>query len=180
MTSLAQQFKEFSKSQKKQVDREVLASMTLEELATEKVTFGESKKGLTFAQAFEDQKWTEFILNRFESSGKPEHMMYIQYIRLRLKEEKSKVETKVGPKELKVNLTSPKNATTGMPPIPQDVWEELEMENTEDVSHLAFVQEEMQDLRQSNQSLSNRMGQVEMMMHEMLEHMRKLQVKTEG
>jgi hypothetical protein len=46
--------------------------------------------------------------------------------------------------------------------------------------HLPFIQEEMQDLRQSNQHLSNRMGQVEMMMHEMLEHMKKMQVKSEN
>jgi hypothetical protein len=49
-----------------------------------------------------------------------------------------------------------------------------------DLMHLPFIQEEMQDLRQSNQHLSNRMGQVEMMMHEMLEHMKKMQVKSEN
>lgn len=66
MTSLALQLKEYNKSQKKQISREVVDAMTQEELASEKITFGESKKGMTYAQAFEDAQWTEFILNRFE------------------------------------------------------------------------------------------------------------------
>eukprot|EP00435_Cladocopium_sp_Y103_P009090 s488_g2.t1 len=167
-------FKEFSKSQKTQIDKEVVSTMTLKELAGEKVTFGDAKKGQTVAQAFEDQKWTEFIVNRFEDSKKPEHMMFIQYIRLRLEEDK-----KNPIKSSKPMPTKP--ATKEMPPVPQDVWEELEhVEGSSEAEmHMSFVQEEMQDLRQSNQSLSNRMGQVEMM-HEILEHMRKMQVKSEG
>jgi hypothetical protein len=93
MTSLALQLKEYNKSQKKQISREVVSAMTLEELASEKITFGESKKGMTYAQAFEDAQWTEFILNRFEMSDKPEHMMFVQYVRLRLKDVQVKTKT---------------------------------------------------------------------------------------
>ena len=171
MPSLAQQLKEFNKSQKKQVTREVVQMMTLEELSTEKITFGESKKGATYAQAFEDAQWTEFILNRFETSEKPEHMMFVQYVRLRLKQ--SQKDAKGIPKE---NMDTKK-------PVPQEVWEEVMptdgSEPSSNLMQMSFVQEEMQDLRQSNQHLSNRMCQVEMMMQEMLDHMRKMQVKAE-
>ena len=143
--------------------------MTLEELASEKITCGESKKGMTYAQAFEDAQWTEFILNRFETSDKPEHMMFVQYVRLKL--QNAPVKTKG------YNQTEKMKETKGGPPVPPEVWEEVmptDGSDPADLMNLSFVQEEMQDLRQSNQHLSNRMGQVEMMMQEMLEHMRKM------
>ncbi|CAL1135010.1 unnamed protein product [Cladocopium goreaui] len=87
MTSLALQLKEYNKSQKKQISREVVSAMTLEELASEKITFGESKKGMTYAQAFEEV-WEDVM------------------------------------------------PTDGSDPA--------------DLMHLPFIQEEMQDLRQSN------------------------------
>lgn len=174
MPSLAQQFKDFNKTQKAQGSRDVVSSMTLEELASEKIVFGESKKGQTFAKAFEDQQWTEFILNRFENSEKPEHMMYIHYIRLRLQAEQKKSK---GYPTTKEDIKD----TKGPPPVPQDVWEELQtVDGTESVMNVAFVQEEMLDLRQSNQSLFHRVGQIEFMMQEVLDHLRKMQVKTEA
>ena len=48
-----------------------MRSMTLEELETEKIRFGESKKGVTFKEAFNDAGWTELILTRFKKSEKP-------------------------------------------------------------------------------------------------------------
>ena len=173
MPSLAQQFKEFNKTQKSQVSHEVVSSMTLEELESEKIVFGEAKKGQTFSKAFEDQAWTEFILSRFENSEKPEHMMYIHYIRLRLQAEQKK-------SKVPQNTKEDTKSTKGMPPVPHDVWEELQpVDGTEAVMNVAFVQEEMHDLRQSNQSLFHRVGQIEFMMQEVLEHLRKMPVKTE-
>ena len=91
--------------------------MTLEELASEKITFGESKKGMTYAQAFEDAQWTEFILNRFEMSDKPEHMMFVQYVRLRLKDVQVKAKTS--------NQSPKPKENKSMPPVPQEVWEDV-------------------------------------------------------
>ena len=169
MPSLAQQLKEYNKTQRHQVSRDVVKTMTLEELATDKITFGESKKGMTYAKALEDTQWTEFILHRFENSDKPEHMMFVQYVRLRLQ-------------GVKKDVKDPK-VTKDMPPVPQDVWEELmptDGSAAEDVMNLPFVKEEMKDLRQSNKQLSNRIGQTEMLMTELLEHMRRMEVKTES
>ena len=184
MSTLAAKFKAMQKAQKKEVDREAIQLMTLKELEDEKIMFGEAKKGLTYAEAFKDTTWVEFILSRFENSGKSDHMMFIRYVELRMaemaKEEshtslKKKESSSKGSEEIKGN-------TKSMPPIPQDVWEELQevpmMEPG--VILMPQVQEEMQDLRQANQNLHNRVGHVEMMVQEVLEHMRKLIVKQEN
>ena len=174
MPTLAQQLRAFNKSQKEQISKEVVKTMTLAELANEKITFGESKKGMTYAKAFEDVQWTEFIVNRFENSDKPEHMMYVQYVRLRLESMPSSTKgDKTGIKE---------KEKKEMPPVPQEVWEELmpvDCTEASDLMNMPLVMDEMQDLRQSNQNLSNRMSQVETMMQEMLTYMRNMQVKTE-
>lgn len=73
MSSLASQFKAVCKNAKIEADKEVLSKMTLEELASEKVMFGEAKKGCTFEKAFQDTQWAEFILSKYENSKKPEH-----------------------------------------------------------------------------------------------------------
>jgi hypothetical protein len=46
--------------------------------------------------------------------------------------------------------------------------------------HPAELVEDMGMLRQENQNLAHRMGQVEMMMQEVLEHLRRSSVKTEN
>ena len=145
MSTLAAQFKEMQKNSKKQADMEVLKSMTLEELATEKIMFAEAKRGVQFSKAFEDSQWTEFILNRFEESPKPEYRMFLT-------------------------------------PIPQDVWEELQTPGAEPVMMDAplLIQEEVEDLRSSNQHLFRRMGQIEMMMQEMMKVMQKMQIQVKN
>lgn len=101
--------------------------------------------------------------------------MFVQYVRLRLKDVQVKTKTS--------NQSPKPKENKSMPPVPQEVWEDVmptDGSDPADLMHLPFIQEEMQDLRQSNQHLSNRMGQIEMMMHEMLEHMKKMQVKSEN
>ena len=175
MSSLAAQFKEFRKNDQKnnqQVHREVVQTMTLQELEGEKILFGEAKKGQTFKQAFDDPSWTEFILSRYEKSEKKDHMTYVQYVKLRMEAD---VKTKTGPTH------KGSSATKGVPPIPSEVWEELQSQETDRmVMHdINFQDEELSDLRQENQNLSHRVGQIERMMQEVLDHLRKTSVKTE-
>ena len=63
-----------------------------------------------------------------------------------------------------------------------DVWTELQDPETMNVisCHPAELVEDMGMLRQENQNLAHRMGQVEMMMQEVLEHLRRSSVKTEN
>ena len=175
MSSLVAQFKEFRKSdqqQTQQVHRDVVKTMTLQDLEEEKILFGASKKGLTFKQAFEDASWTEFILSRFEKSEKTDHMMFIQYVKLRM-EADTKIKTC---KEMKATPM-----TKMAPPVPSVVWEELQTSETDTMIQAPLLQEEeMINLRQENQNLAHRMGQIEMVMQEVLEHLRKTNVKTEA
>eukprot|EP00435_Cladocopium_sp_Y103_P041412 s1200_g11.t1 len=177
MSSLATQFKEFrktSRSASQAANQEVLKSMTLEELETEKVAFGESKKGVTFKEAFQDASWVEFILARFETSQKPEHMMFVKYVSLRMEKEKNLM----GKDVKKVA-----KGTSDLPPVPHDVWTELQDPDQITMSpgftNPSEIQEDMGMLREENQQLSHRVVQIEMMMQEVLEHLRRTSVKTE-
>ena len=111
-------------------------------------------------------------------------MMFIRYVELRMAEmAKEEAHTSLKKKESSSKGSEEtKGNTKSMPPIPQDVWEELQevpmMEPG--VILMPQVQEEMHDLRQANQNLHNRVGHVEMMVQEVLEHMRKLIVKQEN
>ena len=169
MSTLAAQFKALRKESKAEADREVLSKMSLEELANEKVAFGEAKKGCTFEKAFQDTQWTEFILNKYETSKKPEHQMYVKFVELKMQQIK---------KEGK-GLSKMSTA----PPVPFDVWEEVQAGEEQAMMAMATyhpVTEEMEDLRQSNQNLSLRMGQIETVMGEILDQVRRLSmVKTE-
>eukprot|EP00435_Cladocopium_sp_Y103_P038646 s303_g10.t1 len=177
MSSLATQFKEFRKTSRnasQAANQEVLKSMTLEELETEKVAFGESKKGVTFKEAFQDAGWVEFILARFETSQKPEHMMFVKYVSLRMEKEKNLM-SKDAKKVIK--------GASELPPVPHDVWTELQDPDQITMSpgftNPSEIQEDMGMLREENQQLSHRVVQVEMMMQEVLEHLRRTSVKTE-
>ena len=81
---------------------------------------GESKKGCTFEQAFQAAQWTEFILNRFEKSTKPEHRMYVRFVELKLKE------MSTGNTAIKTKNTKKMPETSQAEPVPFDVWEELQ------------------------------------------------------
>ena len=177
-STLASQFKQLQKQNQQrsqQVHREAVELMTLEDLSMEKIAFGEAKKGVLFKEAMKDTKWTEFFLSRYENSEKPEHMMFVKYVSLEMEKQ-----CKEAPK--------PKNSTKGyksetpstaMPvTTPMGDWHALEEEEF-DWMHYA-VKEEMKDLRGANQQLSLRMGQVENVMQEVLQHLRKLDmVKSE-
>ena len=125
---------------------------------------GESKKGCTFEQAFQDAQWTEFILNRFEKSTKPEHRMYVRFVELKLKE------MSTGNLAIKTKNMKKMPETSQAEPVPFDVWEELQSMEGEPIMEAPMLKEEMADLRQTNQNLSNRMSQVETVMSELLEH----------
>ena len=169
MTSLAEQFKALHKSTKAKSDQQVVESLTLEDLETEKVSFGEAKKGVLFSKAFEDAHWTEFILSKYEKSTKPEHRMYVRYVELRLKALKKEPDNKDKPM-----------ASSAKMPIPRDVWEELQSTECEPVLMDTpwMMTEEMEDLRSSNRNLFQRMGQLETSMQEIVGYLQKMSVKA--
>ena len=113
--------------------------------------------------------------------------MYMKFVGLKL--QKLKVESKD---------SKPMPSSTVAHPVPHDVREELQSMSEEpimpisplqdempisplqDEMPISPLQDEMEDLRQSNKNLSLRMGQVETVMSEILDHMRRISmVKTE-
>ena len=136
MPTLAAQFKEIIQDKKKEINQEALELMTLQELENEKILFGESKKGMTYAEAFKDTNWVEFVLARFKKSGKSEHLMFIRYVKLRMAEmTKDKKEAALRPKESKSSngYEATPNQPKEAPPVPFDVWEELQTGEAEAV-----------------------------------------------
>jgi hypothetical protein len=96
--------------------------------------------------------------------------MYVRFVELKLKE------MSTGNTAIKTKNTKKMPETSQAEPVPFDVWEELQSMEGEPTMEAPMLKEEMADLRQTNQNPSNRMSQVETVMSELLEHVRKLTV----
>lgn len=165
MASISAQFKSFRRAQQKDQEKEsveALQAMTLAELEDEVVTFGQTMKGKKFGVAFRDVGWTDFILSRYERSNKPEHMMFVRYCQLKIQEK----DKKPGSTE-----KNPKGANSSE--CPSEAWEEVVPVGNTDMTEetTAMLQEEMIDMRQSNQHLHHRMAR--------MGHLRQLSMKAE-
>lgn len=174
MPSLADRFSEYQRLiQLNQTESDV-SQMTLEELGQERVGFGDAKKGMTYEEAFKDLRWTQYILRRYEKYETPSHLRFVKYVEMQLasqaKDSKQKPKNKTPEKPACSNVKELKT----LPVDPADEWNELE-----EASSPLLLMEEIQDMRQSNQNLHNRMNNVEGMMEEIVQHLRHMNVKTE-
>lgn len=172
--------KEYRKSQE-QVDTSQslteFKSLSLSQMATHVITFGTKMKGKTYAEAFKDAEWTDFILSRFEKGGKLEHMMYITFVEKKLNE-------MTDPKSRK---EQPSTSATQKPPtsprgIVEDSFEvlsEVMPVEPEGVARLFDLEETVMELRQENQNTSMRMTNMEMSLQTIISHLQQLNVKTE-
>lgn len=169
MPPLADRFSEYQRLAQVNQTEEDLSHVTLSELSQERVGFGDAKKGQTFEEAFKDTRWTQFILRRYEKYGTPSHLRFVKFAELKLAAEipKNKKDTK--PKSSNEEV---KKETLVEP---TDEWDELE-----EASSPLLLMEEIQDMRQANQNLHNRMGHLESMVEEMVKHLRQMSVKSES
>ena len=61
-----------------------LSHLTMEDLATEVITFGQKYVGCHFQDTWEDQEWVQFMVSRYQRSSKESHRKYIRYVELKI------------------------------------------------------------------------------------------------
>eukprot|EP00435_Cladocopium_sp_Y103_P019828 s1610_g4.t2 len=66
------------------VAKESLEHLTLEDLSSEVVTFGQKFNGSTFADTWQDQEWVQFMIARYQKSGKESHQRYMRFVELKI------------------------------------------------------------------------------------------------
>lgn len=188
--SVSQRLKSFralNKSQTEEVSKEVIQTMTLQELEQEVIEFGKAHKDKPFRLVFENfQPWVDWFVSHYEASPKPSHQKFIRYVELRLESEmdpnlraQQQVKAKSVPK--KVTTTAAKSTAKGSVDNkvgPESDWED-EFEMMSSHAGMIDMQEELEHVRFENRQMSSRMAQLEMHMHEMVQHLQKLTVKAE-
>ena len=58
--------------------------LTLTELSSEVVTFGQKFNGRTFEDTWQDQEWVQFMISRYQKSPKEAHRRYMRYVTLKV------------------------------------------------------------------------------------------------
>ena len=98
-----------------------LPKITFEELAQRKIQFGEAKFGMSFEEAFTDQRWTKWFIKSYEKSQKPEHKMFIQFVtlknRTRIKQEDREDEDREERSKLVLGPTSESRRRSAHEPL---------------------------------------------------------------
>ena len=61
-----------------------LDHLTLEELATETIAFGQKYKGHQYQDTWQDQEWIQFMVSRYQNSSKEEHRRFLKYVELQV------------------------------------------------------------------------------------------------
>lgn len=173
---------------------EEVDQMTLAQLSKEVIQFGEAKAGITFPEAFKDHTWTDWFVGRYEKSTKIVHRKYIKYVELRLDEEigpemlanqqemskliknkNSKKKTSSEPSSSTPKITLPENLKVGPFSDDEEDWDQVS-----DAARVQDLQDQVMNVNMANQNLHQRMGHLEMAVTEILDHMKKITVKTES
>ena len=63
---------------------ESLDHLTLEDLSSEVVSFGQKHSGSTYADTWQDQEWVHFMINRYQNSQKEAHRRYLKFVELKI------------------------------------------------------------------------------------------------
>ena len=116
-----------------------------------KIRFGQAQLEMTFAEAFQDSKWTNFVISHYENSAKPEHKEYVNYVKMMVEKQMKEIKT-----------TKPSMSSE---PSDSNPWEE----NTE-------VQ--VSQLHQGQFLMEERMNRLEGALSEVIEHLQKLMVSS--
>ena len=139
----------------------MVMGMTLEELQQEKVTFGKAHVGKTFAEIALETKYLTWFTETFRHSRKIEHVKLLRFVQLHLEQ----IET--APPAPSLTTMRPK-AKAKMPPSAPLQPIDLELEEEGDSWDPIHEESEMMNLR-----LQDRMNQMEVVMQEVLGHLRR-------
>lgn len=163
--SLSLKFSEYKKhlnQNGQKITQDVLKSMTKEELSSERIAFGETKRGETFANAFKDTCWTQMIIGRFENkSSKPEHLTYLRFVELMLAD--MPATSLESPPQTEKKPKNQQTASAG------EEWETVSLGMAEE--SLAMTQEALGEIRDLLQDLSHRVAALESQQSQILMHL---------
>ena len=77
---------------------ENLDHLRMEDLAMETISFGQKHLGHPYQEAWEDQEWVHFMINRYQGSNKESHRRFLKYVELKI-EEMENAQTVVPPRQ---------------------------------------------------------------------------------
>lgn len=164
---LADRLRRLSVSEKNsEAEINMVMSMTLEELQQEKITFGKAHVGKTFAEMAMETKYLTWFTETFRHSRKIEHVKLLRFVQLHLEQIET---TPPAPSSTSVR---PK-AKAKMPPTVQAQPIDLELEEEADSWDPIHDEGELVNLR-----LQDRMNQMEVVMQEVLGHLRRTAGET--
>lgn len=63
---------------------EELDHLTLADLDSEVVAFGQKHAGKMFSETWGDQEWVQFMINRYQKSTKESHRRYLKWVELKV------------------------------------------------------------------------------------------------
>ncbi|CAL1132331.1 unnamed protein product [Cladocopium goreaui] len=153
---------------------EEIEKIPLAILAETKIDLGKAKMNQTFAQAFQDKEWTNYMLTRFEDSQKPTHQKYFQYVKLMIQEDSqpstSTVKTKVNTKKKEEMKTT----RLGMvKPVDEEEEEDSDWERMTGVPT-----QQMTEIQINQNEMESRMGRMEEALAQVISHLQ--QLSTQG
>ena len=159
---LADRLRRFSVSEKC-TEGEIahIMGMTLEDLRLEKVTFGKTHVGKTYQEMASETKYLTWFTETFRHSRKPEHVKLLRFVQLHLEQ------LEMAPVSSNRSATMPK-AKAKMPPHVPPMSIDLELEEDETSWDQVHEDGDLMQLR-----LQDRMNQMEMVMQEVLGHLRR-------
>ena len=173
------------KESEEQSQVENTKKMTLEEMSKMKVSFGEKHRGSTFEMAFKDVKWAEWFVSTYWQSTKPEHVQFIQYVERQLDTDALN-DKRVDPKGyMAMTKGEPKPKSSAASEAAAEAaaslteWDAVSVEDAPS-SHVVDLQEQVRNMQMDQQNVHQRISGVEMAIHELINHIKGLQVKTES
>lgn len=124
---------------------ENVEKLTLDQMANMQVDC-KAKMNQTYEKAFQDLEWTQFIVSRYEESGKPEHRRYLQYVKLRL-EEANQGQEPVPPKAaiIKKPVKKGPSASRMAKPVTEEEksdWEQMSLQSQSEIENCMNRMEE--------------------------------------
>lgn len=134
--------------------------------------------------AFSDQGWTSWFVSHYEHSAKKEHRRFIRFVELmmeaeptppvNLNKDKGKMKGYAAKAKAAASTTEVDQSWEQVHPVDEISDSELSVDFK--VNHL---EEEVIYMRQESKQLNTRMIAMENTMNEIVQHLRKMQVKTE-
>ena len=151
-------------------DGENLESLTLDQLAGQKIDFRKAKMNQTYEEAFQDLEWTNFMVSRYEKSDKPAHQKFLRYVKLRIQSGQNTPLKSKGVKTVDTKIKVKSQGATSHMAMP--VGEEEDSEWEEMFTHQVRPKEEI------SAEVESRLNRMEEALAQVISHLQ--QLSTQG